>query len=196
VTDPGQTSEAVALGPDELTDSVTERIEGILASARESAETIREQAAAATASLIAETQATVDRDADRIKRDVEARAAQYLAECHRRVDAFAEARVKRLHELADALIDRTERLEGRFDEAFEVKRQLDVLIEALGQAAEQTAREVRRPGIALPSVAQFSGEQRGRLRAAPSLEAAGGAGGAGGAGKPDAEPGEGDGEAG
>jgi DNA anti-recombination protein RmuC len=178
VTDPGQTPEAVALGPDELTDSVTERIEGILASARESAETIREQAAAATASLIAETQATVDRDADRIKRDVEARAAQYLAECHRRVDAFAEARVKRLHELADALIDRTERLEGRFDEAFEVKRQLDVLIEALGQAAEQTA------------------EQRGRLRAAPSLEAAGGAGGAGGAGKPDAEPGEGDGEAG
>ncbi len=189
MTDPGEPSGAVALGPDELTDSVTERIEGIVASARESAEAIREQAAAATASLIAETQATVDRDADRIKRDVEARAAQYLAECHRRVDAFAEARVKRLRELADALIERTEGLQGRFDEAFEIKRQLDVLIEALGQAAEQTAREVKRPGITLPTVAHFSGEQRGRLRAAPLLEAAGGAG------KPDAEPGNEDGEA-
>ncbi|MEA2299221.1 MAG: hypothetical protein QOF77_2157 [Solirubrobacteraceae bacterium] len=160
-----------ALGASELTDSVAERIQGILASAQEAAEAIREQSAAATSSLIAEAQAAVDRDAERIRRDVEARAAQYLAECHRRVDAFADSRVKRLRELADVLIERTSALTGRFEEALEVERQLRALIEALGHAAEQTAREVKRPGITLPTLAQFSGEQRGRLRAAPPLTA-------------------------
>jgi hypothetical protein len=161
-----------ALGASVLTHSVAERIQGILDSAREAAESIRDQAETATSNLIADAQATVDRDAERIKRDVETRAAQYLAECHRRVDAFADARVKRLRELSDALIERTGALQGRFDEAVEVKRQLDMLIEALGQAAEQTAREVKRPGITLPTYSQFSGEQRGRLHAAPPVAAA------------------------
>jgi vacuolar-type H+-ATPase subunit I/STV1 len=157
------------LGTNDLTESVAGRIESILATAQDAAAGIRDTAAAATSRLIAEAQEAVERDSDRIKRDVEARAAQYLAECHRRVDAFADARVKRLRELADALIERTDALQARFDETLEVERQLESLIEALGNAADQIAREVRRPEISLPTMAQFSGEQRSRLRAAAPI---------------------------
>jgi hypothetical protein len=154
----GQTPAFVA---SELTDSVAARVQEILTSAHETAETVREQSAAATREMLAQAQATVDRDTERIRRDVEARAAQYLAECHRRVDAFADARVRRLRELSDSLIEQTDALNGRFDQVVRLKEQLDSLIRALGGAAEETAREVKRPAITLPTVAQFHGETGG-----------------------------------
>jgi hypothetical protein len=142
----------------DLTNSVAARVQDILASAHETAEGVREQAAAATRDMLAQAQATVDRDTERIRRDVEARAAQYLAECHRRVDTFADARVRRLRELSDSLIEQTDALSGRFDQVVRLKQQLDGLIASLGAAAEQTAREVKRPEISLPTLAQFHGE--------------------------------------
>jgi hypothetical protein len=146
----------------ELTDSVAARVQEILASAHDTAETVREQAAAATREMIAQAQQTVDGDTERIRRDVEARAAQYLAECHRRVDAFADARVRRLRELSDSLIEQTDALHGRFDQVVRLKRQLDDLIEVLGDATEQVARELKRPPITLPTLGQFHGETDGQ----------------------------------
>lgn len=150
-----------AFGASELTASVAARVQDILASAHETAEGVREQAAAATRDMLAQAQATVDRDTERIRRDVEARAAQYLAECHRRVDAFADARVRRLRELSDSLIEQTDALHGRFAQVVRLSEQLDSLLASLGGAAEQTAREVRRPEISLPTMAQFHGETPG-----------------------------------
>jgi hypothetical protein len=147
-----------AFGASDLTESVAARVQDILASAHETAESVREQAAAATRDMIAQAQATVDRDTERIRRDVEARAAQYLAECHRRVDAFADARVRRLRELSDSLIEQTDALHARFAQVVRLSEQLDALIASLGGAAEQTARELKRPAISLPTVAQFHGE--------------------------------------
>jgi hypothetical protein len=154
---------APAFGASDLTESVAARVQEILASAHETAESVREQAAAATRDIIAQAQATVDRDTERIRRDVEARAAQYLAECHRRVDAFADARVRRLRELSDSLIEQTDALHARFAQVVRLSEQLDALLASLGGAAEQTAREVKRPVISLPTVAQFHGEAGGRL---------------------------------
>ncbi|HEY5196087.1 MAG TPA: hypothetical protein VIJ51_03565 [Solirubrobacteraceae bacterium] len=153
--------EAAAFGASDLTESVAARVQDILASAHDTAESVREQAAAATRDMIAQAQATVDRDTERIRRDVEARAAQYLAECHRRVDAFADARVRRLRELSDSLIEQTDALHGRFAQVVRLSEQLDALIASLGGAAEQTAREVKRPAISLPTMAQFHGEAGG-----------------------------------
>jgi hypothetical protein len=168
------TGAAPAFGASDLTESVAARVQDILASAHETAESVREQAAAATRDMIAQAQATVDRDTERIRRDVEARAAQYLAECHRRVDAFADARVRRLRELSDSLIEQTDALHSRFGQIVRLSEQLDGLIASLGGAAEQTARELKRPAISLPTVAQFHGEDDAQpLDPAAGLDPAG-----------------------
>ncbi|HWH10158.1 MAG TPA: hypothetical protein VG165_03455 [Solirubrobacteraceae bacterium] len=158
------TGQAPGFGAHDLTESVAARVQDILASAHETAEGVREQVAVATRDMLAQAQATVDRDTERIRRDVEARAAQYLAECHRRVDAFADARVRRLRELSDSLIEQTDALHGRFTQVVRLSEQLDALLGALGGAAEQTAREVKRPAISLPTMAQFHGESNGEPR--------------------------------
>ena len=75
-------------------------------------------------------------------RDPDAEIEVYMAAARRRVDAFAEARIRRLRELSDRLIATAETVERRFGEAAAIKEQLDDLVAALAAAAQRAAREL------------------------------------------------------
>jgi hypothetical protein len=81
---------------------------------------------------------------------VERELAEYAEAARRRVDAFADARIRRLRELSDRLIATAETVERRFGQAVDLKEQLDDLAAALGAAAERVAREAEREGSERP----------------------------------------------
>src|SRR5581483_4921391 len=80
-------------------------------------------------------------DAQILRREAEAEALQYLDEAKRRADALVADRMERLAELSDAIIDRSETVIDRLDGADALRRQLDMLVDALGETAERIARE-------------------------------------------------------
>src|SRR4051812_9294224 len=103
--------------------SVASKVEAIYAEAERSAASLREEilqsamkhaqdteaAAAQRAAEIerraGEIEHAAGRRADDVRREAEAQAAQYLADCRARIDAFAEERIRRLSELTDELIE-------------------------------------------------------------------------------------------
>ena len=91
-------------------------------------------------------------DARRIRAEAESEAARHLEEARRQVQAFADARVRRITEISDSLIAAAEAIPARLEQAADVRRQIDELIVALGAAAEQAAREAARPAIRLPGI--------------------------------------------
>ena len=93
-------------------------------------------------------EATTEREAAR--RLVED-AERYAEETRRRADAFAEQRIRRMHELSDRLIATAETVEQRFGHTLELKRQLDDLAAALAAAAERAAQEMEIDLDRLPS---------------------------------------------
>ena len=84
-------------------------------------------------------------DPDRRRREADAEIAAYADAARRRVDAFAEARIRRLRELSDRLIATAETVDRRFGEASAIKEQLDDLVAALAAAAERASQEARAP---------------------------------------------------
>jgi hypothetical protein len=80
-------------------------------------------------------------DAQILRREAEAEALQYLDEAKRRADALVSDRFERLSDLSDAIVDRAETVVDRLDGADALRRQLDMLVEALGETAERIARE-------------------------------------------------------
>ena len=75
-------------------------------------------------------------------RQIVEEAERYAAETRRRADAFAEQRIRRMHELSDRLIATAETVEERFGHALALKAQLDELARALAAAAERAALEL------------------------------------------------------
>ena len=84
-------------------------------------------------------------DPDQRRRETDAELAAYADAARRRVDAFAEARIRRLRELSDRLIATAETVDRRFGEAAAIKEQLDDLVAALTAAAERAAQEAGAP---------------------------------------------------
>jgi F-type H+-transporting ATPase subunit b len=138
----------------DLSASVGARVEEIMASARQAAEALQREVEEAAARRATEVRLEAERDAQRIREQAQAEAGRHLAEAHARVQAFADARVRRITELTDALIAAAETIPTRLGEAVDVRRQVDELIVALGAAAEQAAREAGRPAIRLPGVGE------------------------------------------
>jgi hypothetical protein len=101
--------------------------------------------------LAKETVEAASRRATEVRTEAEAQAAQYLADCRARIDAFAEQRIRRLTELTDELIEQAEALQDRFEAADTVKRQLYDLVAGLGRTAEALAREHAQADAALPA---------------------------------------------
>jgi hypothetical protein len=110
---------------------VTERVHAIITAAENVANAIRHDVA---------------QEAEVRRREAEAEAQRYLEEARRKADVLAADRARRMAELSDTIIERTEALLGRLDGAEDVKRQLESLVRALGEAAEGLAPEVERLG--------------------------------------------------
>lgn len=125
----------------DATSSVGARVEEIMASAQRAADDLQREVEDATARRAAEVRLAAETEAQR-----------HLADARGRVDAFAEARIRRIVELTAELTAAAEGIAGRLGDAVEMRRQVDELISALGTAAQQAAREADRPPIRLPGI--------------------------------------------
>lgn len=134
----------------DVTSSVGARVEEIMASARAAADELQHEVEQATAERATAVRLAAADDAQMTLARAEEQAERYLADARRRIDAFAEARIRRITELTDDLSAAAADLPARLADATQVRRQVDELIAALGNAAEQAAREADRPSIRLP----------------------------------------------
>jgi hypothetical protein len=122
---------------DPIAAEVGERVTAVLSAAEAAANAIRHEA---------EQQAQIRR------RAAEAEAVRYAEEKRREADDLLAQRVRRISEVSDELIRRAESIVAQFDEAGTLKRQLEALVTALGDASEQLAKEMsesERPALSL-----------------------------------------------
>lgn len=124
-------------GSHELASEVSERIRGIISSAEAAANAVRHEA---------EQRAAVKR------RLAEEEAQRIVEDARRDAEAYLAERIRRISELSDAVVERGEGIVMRLERAEEVRRQLQGLADALGESAEELAREIG-TGEAAPDAA-------------------------------------------
>jgi hypothetical protein len=112
-----------------ISDEISERVRSLLAAAESAATAIRHEA---------EQQAQIKR------RAAEAERHRSLEHAKAEAEALLEERMKRISELSDSLIEGAEAILMRMEGAEEVKRQLETMVHALADAAEELARESER----------------------------------------------------
>lgn len=83
----------------------------------------------------------VEREANRLRDEAQAEAAQYLAQSRLRADELVEERRRRIAELSDELIAKSEAVMRRLDDAAPVRHGFDNLVRALAGAAQRLATE-------------------------------------------------------
>jgi hypothetical protein len=106
---------------------VSERIRAIISSAEAAASAVRHEA---------EQRAQVKR------RLADEEARRIVDDARRDAEAFLAERIRRISELSDAVVERGEGVVMRLERAEEVRRQLQGLADALGESAEELAREL------------------------------------------------------
>lgn len=115
------------VGEHELASEVSERIRAIISSAEAAANAVRHES---------EQRAQVKR------RLAEDEAKRIVEDARRDAEAFLAERIRRISEISDAVVERGEGIVMRLDRAEEVRRQLQGLADALGESAEELAREL------------------------------------------------------
>jgi vacuolar-type H+-ATPase subunit H/ribosomal protein L34 len=145
--------ESHSAGEHQLASDVSERIRTIIASAEAAANAVRHEA---------EERAQVKR------RAAEEEARRILQDARRDADALLAERRRRISELSDAIVERTEQVVVELDRAADVRRQLQDLAEALGATAERMARELAEGGPLPP--ADAAGEASKPAAAEPEPE--------------------------
>ncbi|MBA3300474.1 MAG: hypothetical protein H0T15_01270, partial [Thermoleophilaceae bacterium] len=109
-----------------MASDAAERVRSIIAAAESEAARIRYE---------------TERDAQAHHREAEQRAARFLEEARSRADGLVEERRRRIAELSGHLVEASEALLERSDNAAAVRRQLDAVVNALGETAERVARD-------------------------------------------------------
>jgi hypothetical protein len=97
-------------------------------------------AAEATAAVI---KREAEQEAEARRRLAEAERARYLESARSEVDELVRQRVARMSELSDSLIQGSERLLSQLGDAQQVRRQFELAVSSLAQAAEQLTIETR-----------------------------------------------------
>lgn len=114
-------------GEREFASEVSERIRAIISSAEAAASAVRHEA---------------DQRAQVKRRLAEDEARRIVDDARRDAEAFLAERIRRIAELSDAVVERGEGIVMRLDRAEEVRRQLQSLADALGESAEELARDL------------------------------------------------------
>ena len=83
----------------------------------------------------------VEREAARLREEARVEAAGYLDNARRRADGLVAERQRRIGELSDELIAKSEAVIARLDDAAPVRQGFENLVRALGDAAERLAHE-------------------------------------------------------
>ena len=119
-----------ARAADEVATPAAERVRRIVAAAEAEAADIRFEA---------------DAYATARRREADEEAERILAEARQSAEELVLARVRRISELSDTIVDRGHRIAGAFESADEVKQRLQRLVVALSEAAERLAVEASLP---------------------------------------------------
>ena len=130
---------------DSISDEISERVRSVLAAAESAATAIRHEA---------------EQQVQSKKRAAETERQRVLEDARAEAEALLQERIKRIAEISDALLEGAEKILMRLDSAAEVKRQLEAMVAALADAAEELAAESRRGG----------GDSAPRVRAVPDPE--------------------------
>jgi hypothetical protein len=133
-----------------VTNSVVPRIKAVLTAAEQTAALVAEEAESEASRRVSELLAGADADADRIRREATRRVEEYLAASRRRIDAFATARIERIAELTEGVIEASASIQDRFEQAASIQREVHAMVEALGSVAEAVAREASMASPELP----------------------------------------------
>lgn len=107
-----------------MSSDVAERVRAVLSSAEAAASALRHEA---------------EQDAQMRRRAIEEEARHYLDDARRDAEAFLAERQRRISELSDSILERSEQVLARLDRAEEVRRQLVEVVDTLGQTAAQLA---------------------------------------------------------
>jgi hypothetical protein len=139
-----------------ISDEISERVRSVISAAESAATAIRHEA---------EQQAQIKR------RAAEAERQRYIEQAKAEAEALLEERMKRISELSDSLIEGAEAILMRIEGAQEVKRQLEAMVHALADAAEELAAESERGReAARPRPVALDDEPQPRVRAVPEQE--------------------------
>jgi hypothetical protein len=139
-----------------ISDEIGERVRSVISAAESAATAIRHEA---------EQQAQIKR------RAAEGERQRFLEQAKAEAEALLEERMKRISELSDALIEGAEQILMRIDGAAEVKRQLETMVRALANAAEELAAESGLPReVPRPRPVAVEDEPVEPLRAVPEPE--------------------------
>src|SRR4051794_20008364 len=106
---------------------VAERIRSVIGAAEAAAGAVRHEA---------EQQAATRR------RAAEDEARRLIEDAKRDAQALLEERIRRINEMSDSIIERSEKVLARLDRAEEVRRELQTMVDELGHTAARLAREV------------------------------------------------------
>lgn len=83
----------------------------------------------------------VEEEAARLRAEARAEAAAYLEQARHRADGLVAERQRRISELSDELLAKSESVVARLDDAGPVQHGFESLVRALGNAAERLAAE-------------------------------------------------------
>jgi hypothetical protein len=112
-----------------ISDEISERVRSVLAAAESAATAIRHEA---------------EQQVQSKRRAAEAERTRFLEAAKAEAEALLDERMKRISELSDSLIQGAEAILMRIEGAAEVKRQLESMVHALADAAEELAAESER----------------------------------------------------
>lgn len=135
---------------DFVSTTIAPRIKAVLAAAEQTAVIVAEEAETEAGRRTAEILAAAEADANRIRHEATRRVEDYLAATRRRIDGFAAARIERIAELTEGVLEAAESIQERLEQATHVQQQVHAMIEALGGVAEAVAQEVAQPSPTLP----------------------------------------------
>jgi hypothetical protein len=133
-----------------VTNSIVPRIKAVLTAAEQTAALVAEEAESEAGRRTSELLAVADADAERIRREATRRVEEYLAASRRRIDAFATARIERITELTEGVIEAAASIQERFEQAATIQREVHAMLEALGSVAEAVASEAAQASPTLP----------------------------------------------
>jgi hypothetical protein len=134
-----------------LTNSIAPRIKAVLTAAEQTAALVAQEAESEASRRTNEVMAGAYADAERIRREATRRVEEYLAASRRRIDAFATARIERISELTEGVIEASTSIQDRFEQAAAIQREVHTMVEALGTVAEAVAREASQASPTLPA---------------------------------------------
>lgn len=129
--------------------TIVPRIKAVLTAAEQTAAIVTEEAETEAGRRTAEILAAAEADANRIRHEATRRVEEYLALTRRRIDGFAAARIERITELTEGVLEAAESIQERLEQATHVQQQVHEMIEALGNVAEAVAQEVAQPSPTL-----------------------------------------------